>query len=173
MSSTQFPNLTTDRLILRQMRMEDENEIFFLRSDERILKYTEIPKAVTVEDARKFIEKINNGIPNNESMFWAITLKNVDTLIGTICLWNISEDHLTIDIGYVLHPDFQGKGIMQEALVAVVNYGFEVMKVNTIDADVDPNNAPSIKLLERNGFVLTKKATNTVIYSLTKQETVQ
>ena len=173
MNVTPFPNLATDRLILRQMKMEDENEIFFLRSDERVLKYTEVPKAVSVDDARKFIEKINTGIPKNGWMFWAITLKNDDKLIGTICLWNISEDGLTTDIGYVLHPDFQGRGIMHEAISAVIKYGFETMKVNTIDADVDPNNSKSIKLLERNGFVLTRKATNTVIYSLTKQGRAQ
>jgi len=148
------------------MKIEDENEIFFLRSDERILEYTEIPKAVTVDDARKFIEKINNGIPKNEWVFWGITLKNDDKLIGTICLWNISEDRLTTDIGYVLHPDFHGRGVMQEAIREVIKYGFETMRVNTINADVDPNNSKSILLLERNGFVLSRKSKNTVIYSL-------
>ncbi|HYV93311.1 MAG TPA: GNAT family N-acetyltransferase [Chitinophagales bacterium] len=166
MNFTPFPNLTTQRLILRQMKIEDENEIFFLRSDERILEYTEIPKAVTVDDARKFIEKINNGIPKNEWVFWGITLKNDDKLIGTICLWNISEDRLTTDIGYVLHPDFHGRGVMQEAIREVIKYGFETMRVNTINADVDPNNSKSILLLERNGFVLSRKSKNTVIYSL-------
>jgi ribosomal-protein-alanine N-acetyltransferase len=68
----------------------------------------------------------------------------------------------------VLHPDFQAKGIMNEALLAVIKFGFEIMKVNTIDAEVDPNNIPSIKLLYRNGFVLTREAPNTVIYSLKK-----
>ena len=99
MNFTLFSNLTTERLLLRQMKMEDENEIFFLRSDERTLKYTEVPKALSLDDARKFIEKINSGIPENGWMFWAITLKNKDKLIGTICLWNISEDGLTADIG--------------------------------------------------------------------------
>ena len=68
----------------------------------------------------------------------------------------------------MLHPDFQAKGIMNEALLAVIKFGFEIMKVNTIDAEVDPNNIPSIKLLQRNGFVLTREAPNTVIYSLKK-----
>ena len=163
-------SVTTDRLILRQLKMDDDNEIFFLRSDERILKYLDIPAAVTIEDARKFIEKINYGINNNECTYWGIALKDQNKLIGTICIWNISMDRTTADIGYVLHPDFQGKGLMQEAIAKIIDYGFEIMKLKSIDADVDPYNSKSIQLLERNGFVLTKQFEKTVIYSLAKNK---
>ncbi len=163
-----FPNIITERLSLRQLKIEDENEIFVLRSDERVLKYLDIPIAKTIDDARNFIEKINNGIINNEWIYWGITLKNKTKLIGTICIWNISKDGLTADIGYVLHPDFQGRGIMREALIKVINYGFEIMKLKSIDADVDPNNFKSIKLLEKNGFLYNRISDNGVIYSVVK-----
>lgn len=163
-----FPNIITERLSLRQLKIEDENEIFVLRSDERVLKYLDIPIAKTIDDARNFIEKINNGIINNEWIYFGITLKNKTKLIGTICIWNISKDGLTADIGYVLHPDFQGRGIMREALIKVINYGFEIMKLKSIDADVDPNNFKSIKLLEKNGFLYNRISDNGVIYSVVK-----
>lgn len=163
-----FPNIITERLSLRQLKIEDENEIFVLRSDERVLKYLDIPIAKTIDDARNFIEKINNGIINNEWIYWGITLKNKTKLIGTICIWNISKDGLTADIGYVLHPDFQGRGIMREALIKVINYGFEIMKLKSIDADLDPNNFKSIKLLEKNGFLYNRISDNGVIYSVVK-----
>jgi ribosomal-protein-alanine N-acetyltransferase len=162
-----FPNLTTEHLTLRQLDLHDENEIFVLRSDERVLKYIDIPIAQTIEDAQAFINKIINGAINNESVYWGITLNDDTKLIGTICLWNISEDHFTADIGYMLHPDFQGKGIMQEAISKTIEYGFETMKLKSMEADVDPNNSKSIKLLERNGFVYNRKSENTVVYSLT------
>ncbi len=73
-------------MTLRQLNMEDEKEIFVHRSDERILKYIDIPKAETIEDARNFIEKINKGIDENEWVYWEITFKNDSQLIGTICL---------------------------------------------------------------------------------------
>jgi len=73
-------------LTLRQLNREDEKEIFVHRSDERILKYIDIPKAETIEDARNFIEKINKGIDENEWVYWEITFKNDSQLIGTICL---------------------------------------------------------------------------------------
>jgi ribosomal-protein-alanine N-acetyltransferase len=83
---TPFPKLATKHLTLRQLNMEDEKEIFVHRSDERILKYIDIPKAETIEDARNFIEKINKGIDENEWVYWEITFKNDSQLIGTICL---------------------------------------------------------------------------------------
>ena len=168
MNFTPFPNLATERLTLRELKIEDENEIFVLRSDERILKYLDIPRAETVDDARKFIARIIDLVKKNESIMWGINLKDSDKLIGTICLWNISEDNTMADIGYMLHPDFQGQGIMQEAIVQVIGYGFGIMNLKIISAEVEPGNAKSINLLERNGFTCTSKAEHTVIYSLAK-----
>ncbi len=158
---TPFPNLATVRLKLRQMKIEDAHEIFILRSDERILKFLDIPKATTIDDARKYIEKINEGITRNEWIMWGISLQNSDTLIGTICYWNISKEHFTADIGFVLHPDFQGKGIMLEVLATVLDYGFNTIRFNFIDAVIDPDNVRSIKLLEKNGFAYDRKSNDT------------
>jgi [ribosomal protein S5]-alanine N-acetyltransferase len=164
-----FPGLTTERLTLRQLQLTDENEIFALRSDKRVNEFLDRPKAESIEDARQFINKINKGIISNEVFYWGIILKNDLKLIGTICYWNISKEHFTAEMGFELQPGFQGKGIMQEAMVKIIDYGFAVMKLNSIDAETDPNNSRSIKLLERNGFVCTRKSTNTVIYSLVKK----
>jgi ribosomal-protein-alanine N-acetyltransferase len=153
------------------MNNNDENEIFVLRSDERVLQHIDIPKAETIDDARKFIEKINSFISNNESILWAICLKNDNTLIGTICFWNINKENLVAEIGYILHPDFQGKGIMQEAANEIIDYGFTKMKLKAIVADLNVNNAKSIKLLEKTGFTFTKKSDekDIVIYTLPYQ----
>jgi ribosomal-protein-alanine N-acetyltransferase len=149
---TPFPNFVTKRLNLRQLRCEDGNEIFKLRSDERVMKFIAKPIYKTIEEAREFVNRINKGISNNEWIYWGITLRNDNTLIGTICLWNISEEHFRADIGFELHPDFQGKGIMQEALTMILDYGFKNMKLHSIEANVNPKNLPSIKLLDRNNF---------------------
>ena len=165
-TSTTFPILKTERLILRQLEIQDEQEIFFLRSDERVNKYLVAPIAQNVEEARVFINKINTGIINDEWAYWAITLKNNNKLIGTICFWNISIEENKAEIGYVLHPDFQGKGIMQEAIHKVIEFGFEKMKLRSIDAILDPGNLKSIELLKRNGFVYAVEVEDAVIYHL-------
>ena len=109
-----FPNLTTERLVLRQLKFEDENEICFLRSDESINKYIDRPKTATNEDARKFIDKINTGIERNDWIYWAITTKENDKLIGTICLWNFSHEKYIAELGFELIPEYQGKGICKK-----------------------------------------------------------
>ncbi len=161
-----FPTLSTERATLRQFTPEDENEIFIMRSDEEMNRYTGIPKATGIEDARKFIERINNNIRNNESLMWGITLKDDNSLIGTICFWNIVPEKDQAEIGYVLLPQYQGKGIMQEAVTKVIEFGFTAMQLRSIVADLDPNNLRSVKLLERAGFVLESSATDKMIYML-------
>src|SRR6185503_7077762 len=108
--------------------------------------------AESIEDAAQFIQKINDSLTNNDGISWAITLKTDLKLIGTIGYWRIIKEHYRAEIGYLLHPDQQGKGIMQEALTAVLEYGFMVMKLHSVEANVNPGNVASMKLLERNNF---------------------
>src|SRR5437868_2047101 len=109
-----FPVLTTERLYLRQVNELDVNEIFFLRSDKRMLQYLDRAPAKSHEDALTFIKKINELENNNNGINWAITLQGEEKLIGTICYWNITKEHYRAEIGYALHTDQQGKGIMLE-----------------------------------------------------------
>src|ERR1700739_2910268 len=97
-----FPILETERLVLRQLDIGDENEIFQLRSDEGVNKFLDRPRANTLDDAKRFIEKIVKGINGNECLYWAITLKNEKKLVGTICLWNFSLENNSAEIGYEL-----------------------------------------------------------------------
>jgi ribosomal-protein-alanine N-acetyltransferase len=171
-----FPNLKTDRLYLRRLTIEDENEIFFLRSDESINKYVERPKPNSLADARSHINKLNNGIENNELIFWGITfLNNNPAIIGTICLWNISKENYTAEVGFDLMTDFQGKGIMKEALSEVTRYGFQTLKFRRLVAWIHSENTRSISLLSKFNFIRDldeeKKANKTelenmVIYTL-------
>jgi len=148
-----FPILRTSRLMLRKVSRIDVHEIFFLRSDPRIMKYLDKAAAHTVDDAVTFIDKIESQEKSAEAIMWAIVMNNEEKLIGTIGFWNMTPEHYRAEIGYALYPDKQGKGIMQEAMEAVLNYGFRVMHLHSVEANVNPGNAGSIKLLERNGFV--------------------
>lgn len=148
-----FPFLETSRLRLRNVTPDDAPEIFFLRSDSSVMAYLDRAPAASLEEAQQFIQQINNQEKAGDAVTWAISLKGASKLIGTICFWNIQKQHYRAEIGYALHPDEQGKGLMQEALTAVLDYGFQTMQLHTVEANVNPSNAASIKLLERNGFV--------------------
>ena len=110
-----FPEIKTERLTLRKIEVTDSDVILFLRSDKTINKFIDRPedrKTKNISDAIKHIKKLNTDFENNKSISWGITLNNNTKIIGTICLWNFSEDYKTAEVGYDLNPTFQRKGIM-------------------------------------------------------------
>jgi ribosomal-protein-alanine N-acetyltransferase len=163
-----FPELSTERLRLRQLTLGDEKEIFLLRSDAEVNRYLDRPRAETIEDAQQFIQTIRSGVQEDKWVYWAICLRTDAALIGSIGLWNISREHSKAEIGYELLPAWQGKGIMSEVLPSVLDFGFSRMKLRTIDAVLDPANTRSLKLLHTHGFTKldSSEVAGTVTYSL-------
>jgi ribosomal-protein-alanine N-acetyltransferase len=150
---TPFPNLETARLFLRRISDQDVHEIFALRSDKEVMKYIPRPLAKSIEDALAHIALIDEKIEKNEGINWAITLKEDPKLIGIIGHYRIKPEHFRAEIGYMLHPEYHGQGIISEAIEEVVNYGFKVMKLHSIEAIIDPENFGSAKALQKNGFI--------------------
>ena len=151
---TPFPVIETERLLLRCTTLEDLAEFFFLRTDEKMIQHTNRPPDESVEATTTKIKQILQRQEENELIQWAITLKeNPATLIGTIGYWRIIPEHYRAEIGYMLHPSCWGKGIMKEALNAVIKYAFEKMKLHSIEANINPDNIPSAALLESCGFI--------------------
>ena len=154
---------------MRNLMPADEQEIFALRSSDEINKYLDRPKANTLDEARNFITKIINGIAKNESIFWVVTPKDESKLLGTICLWKISKDEAKAEIGYELLPENHGKGIMQEVIPRVLQFGFEEIKLEMIEAELSPRNLKSVRLLEKNNFTLAavnEESPDSVVYAL-------
>jgi len=149
---TPFPVLKTERLTLRQLSVNDDKEIFALRSDKQVNKYIDRDPSNTIEDARTFIHKIAEVVRQNEGIYWAITLTNDDNLVGTICLFNFSNENDQAEIGYELLPAFQGQGIMQEATSKVIAFALDVIGLKTIEAYTHLENENSSKLLEKFNF---------------------
>ena len=147
-----FPVLKTGRLTLRQLVSTDDNEIFALRSNENVNKYLDRKPSKSIDDAQTFIQTINKNIQTNNSIYWAITLNGTDKLIGTICLFGFSGDNLKAEIGYELLPGFQGKGIMQEAISKVVDFGFQHIGLHSIEAFTHLENQSSTRLLGKLNF---------------------
>lgn len=83
-----------------------------------------------------------------------ITLKSEPKLLGTICLWNFSQDRKTAELGYELLPEYHGKGMMTEAVNCLLNYGFTDLNLKKIEAFTNEKNLNSIKLLQKSKFVL-------------------
>ena len=149
---TPFPVLKTERLTLRQLISSDDTEIFALRSDINANKYLERKPSKSIDDAKNFIQTINKNIQSNNSIYWAITLNGTNKLIGTVCLFDFSDDNKKAEIGYELLPDFHGKGIMQEAVSKIIDFGIQYIGLNAIEAFTHQKNQSSTRLLERLNF---------------------
>lgn len=146
------PRFVTPRFTLREIKDEDEEQLFSLRSDDLVHQFLNRPIATSMNDVRQWREKVQQGAAKNEAIMWAIDLN--DLLIGTICLWNISWQDARAEIGYDLLPEYHGQGVMQEIIPVVLRFGFEELKMNSIVASIHPGNIKSIRLVEKLGFTL-------------------
>ena len=151
-----FPLIATDRLLLRQLLISDADKLAELRSNEQVNKYLNRKSSSTIVETKAFINQINANISAGNSIYWVICLKDNPLLIGIICLWNLISEQEMAHIGYELLPQYHGKGLMHEALNAVLQYGFKKIKLKIIRGLTVPANIASVALLERNGFLQVK-----------------
>ena len=144
--------LTTNRLYLREITIEDAPDIFSYFSNDEVTKYYGMESFTTIEQAEQLVRHFATSLERNQGMRWAIELKEQPGLIGTIGFNMLSIPNKRTEVGYELHPNFWGKGLVGEALEAVVKFGFEELKLNRIGATVFVENKASQQVLIKQGF---------------------
>ncbi len=147
-----FPQISTERLHLRLAELSDGPEIFYLRSNENLMRYLDRAPLKDLLEAEQLISRIREDAKNNQGLNWVINLKPETQVIGTIGFWKFDFPNFRAEIGYMLHPEHQGKGLMSEAMKSVLEYGFHTIGLHSVEANVNPENEASIRLLERHGF---------------------
>lgn len=149
---THFPILTTNRLYLRQLQPADAEALFAIRSDREVTEpYGQEPQQ-SLDQARTLIEQISAYYDERDAIFWGITLKGKDTIIGTVTFWNFGLDFHCAEIGYELNRAYWRQGIMPEAISAILTYGFSEMGLHRIEANPGAENTPSRSILLKLGF---------------------
>lgn len=177
-----FPVLETERLILRQYTDSDSDAeaLFSFRSNPQAMHFVPRPLHQSTEDALKMIAQINDNIAANDSIGWAVQVKETARVIGSVSFHRIEKEHHRGEIGYMLHPDHWGKGLVTEAVRAIVDYGFRELNFHSIEAIIDPDNTASANVLNklnfvkeahfRENFMQNGRFTDTAIYSLLKSD---
>jgi len=150
---TPFPVIETERLVLKRITNEDANEVFELRSNPETMKYIPRPLVKNTEDALEHIAMIDDKIETNMGINWGITFKDNSKLLGIIGYYRMQPDNYRAEIGYILLPEYHGKGIIPEAVNRLIRYGFDDLKLHSIEAVIDPENLASEKVLQKCGFV--------------------
>jgi ribosomal-protein-alanine N-acetyltransferase len=147
-----LPTLQTQRLLLRAVEDSDAAAFFDLFSQEENLLYITRKKAPNLDFADNHVQNVQNAVASDTYLYWAMQLQEDPTMIGTLCLWNRNEELSTIDIGFEIHPKYKGKGLVSEAVQALLKYAFVQLKYKKIRAVTIIQNLPSIQVLTRNGF---------------------
>ncbi len=150
-TTEEVPQLETKRLVLREMRPEDAEAIFAIYGDEEVMRYRDVLVFSRLEEAQDFLEQIRARCRQGEEMHWGITLKGEEQLLGT-CGYSWHLGHPFGAIGYDLARRYWKRGIMTEAIGALLHFGFEVRNLHRVEARVRLGNEASMRLLLRLGF---------------------
>ncbi|MDP1777966.1 MAG: GNAT family N-acetyltransferase [Brevundimonas sp.] len=143
--------IRTPRLILRSARPDDLEAMHAVLSDPRATLWWSTPPHETVEQTKAWLDGMIANGPDHPDFVVELDGR----VIGKAGFWNLP------DVGYILHPDAWGQGLAAEAVGAAIDHVFRTRDLETLTADVDPENAASIRLLERLGFVRTGFAART------------
>jgi ribosomal-protein-alanine N-acetyltransferase len=149
-----FPRLETGRLILREIVPADAEDLFRIFSDEETMRYWSTRPYKSVDQARRLIENLAEAAFVGAGIHWAITLRGDERLIGKCGYNGWRKAHRRGDISYIVAREHWGKGIVSEALGAMLDYGFDHMNLHSVEAGVTPGNDASTRLLQRLGFRL-------------------
>ena len=150
--NSNFPEFQSKRLKLRDIKNDDRIAIFNIRSNSEINEFIDRNLPDSIEEIDSFIKKIKYSNKERSSYYWVIEDEG-KRIIGTICLWNFSDDKRTAEIGYELLPEFQKKGIMTESINIVLTFAKYTLKLSSLYANTHKKNLPSIRLLLKTGFI--------------------
>ncbi len=148
----ELPVLRTGDLVLRPITEKDTAALFSHFANEAVTRFMDIEAFANISEATQIISFFRESLEKEEGMRWAITPADTDELIGTCGFHKWNKPHFKAEIGYDLRPSMWGRGIMTTAIPVMLQYGYEEMKLNRIEAFVDPVNNASSALLKRMGF---------------------
>lgn len=141
-----LPTLKSERLVLRPLKFEDAISLHAAFSDTELMTYWSSGPHGNINQTREYLRA---NAENGDYPTWAITYDG-----GEAMGWVVFIPHRdgVREIGYILRRDTWGRGIGREATTRMLEYGFSELGLRRVFADVDPDNAPSIALLEKLGF---------------------
>jgi RimJ/RimL family protein N-acetyltransferase len=147
-----IPVLTGPRIRLRPMRPTDADALFAMKSDPRVMRYWSHAPWTERAQAVAQLEQLARDRENTEFYQWAITADGGDTLLGTMSIFALNRAHRRADVGYSLASAVWGKGYATEALRLAIDFAFGTLGLARLEADIDPRNEASCRLIERIGF---------------------
>ena len=152
MSTYITPVLTTERLVLRPLAASDAPALYAIFSDPAVVRYWSTESWTDISFAEAAIARAQEAYREETELRFAIELASSRELIGTVGLHHFFNQNKRCELGYALGSAHWGKGYAFEALRAALDHGFREVDLNRVEADIDPRNEASGRLLEKLGF---------------------
>jgi ribosomal-protein-alanine N-acetyltransferase len=174
------PTLTGGRVRLRPLRKTDAEDFFALHADPRVMRYWSHPPWTHRDQAAERIDQLERDHATAEFYTWAATIDGSDCLIGTVSLFALNRMQQRAELGYALSSALWGQGYAREMVRIAIAFAFDSIGLSRLEADIDPRNEPSCRLVERVGFLregllrerwrVAGEVTDSVFYGLLRRE---
>ncbi|GFP76776.1 GNAT family N-acetyltransferase [Clostridium fungisolvens] len=149
---TNFPELETERFILRQVKAKDSKDLYELYSDPLAVKYQQTEVMSDIDQAKKTVIAFLKGYSNKKFIRWCIADKLTDKVVGLISLHSFDILNFKAEIGYMLNSKYFNQNIMTECVVKVLDFVFNIINLTKVEASIHPDNERSIHLVLKLGF---------------------
>lgn len=149
---TKMPIIETERLTLRRMRADDAEDMYEYASQKEVTEYLTWFPHPDVRYTRDYLEYLGTRYRVGDFFDWAITLKDTGKMIGTCGFTSFDYSNDCAEMGYVLNPEYRGRGIAPEALRAVMKFGFDNLGINRAEAKFIEGNDASRRVMEKVGM---------------------
>lgn len=147
-----LPTLDTPRLRLRWLEERDVDDLYAIFSDPEVMRYWSSPPYTGRAQAEELLAGIGECFRGGGLYQWGVARRADDRVIGTCTLAGIDRSNLRAEIGFALGRAHWGGGLMIEATSGLLDFAFGPLGLARMEADVDPNNHASLRLLEKLGF---------------------
>lgn len=148
-----LPDIPAQRLKLRWLTDDDVDDVFTVFSDPSVMRYWSCPPFEARDQAQALVDGIRDHFAEKDLFQWGIELETEARIIGTCTLMDPSVQNRRAELGFALGRAWWGRGYAREAVEALIAYAFGPLDLHRLEADADPRNDASIRLLERVGFV--------------------
>ena len=147
-----LPTLHGARVALRHIEPRDAGSLRAIFGDPQVARYIGVPLLRTGSQVQRLLQEIRRGVREQSVFQWGVALRDAGDLVGTCTLAQISWANQRAEVGFALGSSYWGKGLMREALPILVDHAFGALALHRLEADVDPRNASSLRLLRLLGF---------------------
>jgi ribosomal-protein-alanine N-acetyltransferase len=175
-----LPTLETERLLLRKFTLDDAEDVFDYASEPDVSRFVPWEAHQSIDDSYNFIDYVLKQYEAGKLAPWAIVFKRNGKVIGTIDFVAWFPHHFRAEIGFILSKEYWGQGLIVEAAAKVIQFGFERMELNKIEASCMVENIQSQRVLQKLGmrfegisrqkYFIKGKFWDMVNYSLLKSE---